>query len=194
MIQIDDVLVSLDVLDQYFCCDLNVCHGECCIEGDAGAPVELDEVAELENVLDVVWDDLSMEARIVINKQGVVYTDSEGDLVTSIVNNKDCVFTCYDEHGCCYCAIEKAYRAGKTNFYKPVSCHLYPIRVKDFGEFKGINYHRWDVCKAAVLLGKKLNLRVYQFLKEPLIRKFGQLWYNELEDCVRELKEKKMID
>ena len=174
MIQIDDVLVSLDVLDQYFCCDLNACHGECCIEGDAGAPVELDEVAELENVLDAVWDDLSLEARIVINKQGVVYTDSEGDLVTSIVNNKNCVFTCYDEKGCCFCAIEKAYRAGKTNFYKPVSCHLYPIRVKDFGEFKGVNYHRWDVCKAAVLLGKKLDLRVYQFLKEPLIRKFGQ--------------------
>ena len=194
MIQIDDVLVSLDVLDQYFCCDLNACHGECCIEGDAGAPVELDEVAELENVLDVVWDDLSLEARIIINKQGVVYTDSEGDLVTSIVNNKNCVFTCYDEKGCCFCAIEKAYRAGKTNFYKPVSCHLYPIRVKDSGEFKGVNYHRWDVCKAAVLLGKKRDLRVYQFLKEPLIRKFGQPWYDELEDCVRELKEKKMID
>ena len=194
MIQIDDVLVSLDVLDQYFCCDLNACHGECCIEGDAGAPVELDEVAELENVLDAVWDDLSLEARIVINKQGVVYTDSEGDLVTSIVNNKNCVFTCYDEKGCCFCAIEKAYRAGKTNFYKPVSCHLYPIRVKDFGEFKGVNCHRWDVCKAAVLLGKKLDLRVYQFLKEPLIRKFGQPWYDELEDCVKELIEKKMID
>ena len=194
MIQIDDVLVSLDVLDQYFCCDLNACHGECCIEGDAGAPVELDEVAELENVLDAVWDDLSLEARIVINKQGVVYTDSEGDLVTSIVSNKNCVFTCYDEKGCCFCAIEKAYRAGKTNFYKPVSCHLYPIRVKDFGEFKGVNYHRWDVCKAAVLLGKKLDLRVYQFLKEPLIRKFGQPWYDELEDCVKELIEKKMID
>lgn len=194
MIQIDDVLVSLDVLDQYFCCDLNACHGECCIEGDAGAPVELDEVAELENVLDAVWDDLSLEARIVINKQGVVYTDSEGDLVTSIVNNKNCVFTCYDEKGSCFCAIEKAYRAGKTNFYKPVSCHLYPIRVKDFGEFKGVNYHRWDVCKAAVLLGKKQDLRVYQFLKEPLIRKFGQPWYDELEDCVKELKEKKMID
>ena len=194
MIQIDDVLVSLDVLDHYFCCDLNACHGEFCIECDAGAPVELDEVAELENVLDAVWDDLSLEARIVINKQGVVYTDSEGDLVTSIVNNKNCVFTCYDEKGCCFCAIEKAYRAGKTNFYKPVSCHLYPIRVKDFGEFKGVNYHRWDVCKAAVLLGKKLDLRVYQFLKEPLIRKFGQPWYDELEDCVKELIEKKMID
>lgn len=194
MIQIDDVIVSLDVLEERFCCNLEACKGECCIEGDAGAPVELDEVAELEEVLDVIWDDLSPEAQAVINKQGVVYTDCDGDLVTSIVNNKDCVFTCYDEKGGCYCAIEKAYREGKTKFYKPVSCHLYPIRVKDFGQFKGVNYHRWDVCKAAVLLGKKLDLRVYEFLKEPLIRKFGQAWYDELEDCVRELKEKKMID
>ncbi|MDO4215799.1 MAG: DUF3109 family protein [Bacteroidales bacterium] len=194
MIQIDDVIVSLDVLEERFCCNLEACKGECCIEGDAGAPVEFDEVAELEEVLDVIWDDLSPEAQAVINKQGVVYTDCDGDLVTSIVNNKDCVFTCYDEKGGCYCAIEKAYREGKTKFYKPVSCHLYPIRVKDFGQFKGVNYHRWDVCKAAVLLGKKLDLRVYEFLKEPLIRKFGQAWYDELEDCVRELKEKKMID
>lgn len=194
MIQIDDVIVSLDVLEERFCCNLEACKGECCIEGDAGAPVELDEVAELEEVLDVIWDGLSPEAQAVINKQGVVYTDCDGDLVTSIVNNKDCVFTCYDEKGGCYCAIEKAYREGKTKFYKPVSCHLYPIRVKDFGQFKGVNYHRWDVCKAAVLLGKKLDLRVYEFLKEPLIRKFGQAWYDELEDCVRELKEKKMID
>lgn len=194
MIQIDDVIVSLDVLEERFCCNLEACKGECCIEGDAGAPVELDEVAELEEVLDVIWDDLSSEAQAVINEQGVVYTDCDGDLVTSIVNNKDCVFTCYDEKGGCYCAIEKAYREGKTKFYKPVSCHLYPIRVKDFGQFKGVNYHRWDVCKAAVLLGKKLDLRVYEFLKEPLIRKFGQAWYDELEDCVRELKEKKMID
>lgn len=194
MIQIDDVIVSLDVLEERFCCNLEACKGECCIEGDAGAPVELDEVAELEEVLDVIWDDLSPEAQAVINKQGVVYTDCDGDLVTSIVNNKDCVFTCYDEKGGCYCAIEKAYREGKTKFYKPVSCHLYPIRVKDFGQFKGVNYHRWDVCKAAVLLGKKLDLRVYEFLKEPLIRKFGQAWYDELEDCVKELKEKKMID
>ena len=194
MIQIDDVIVSLDVLEERFCCNLEACKGECCIEGDAGAPVELDEVAELEEVLEVIWDDLSPEAQAVIDKQGVVYTDCDGDLVTSIVNNKDCVFTCYDEKGGCYCAIEKAYREGKTKFYKPVSCHLYPIRVKDFGQFKGVNYHRWDVCKAAVLLGKKLDLRVYQFLKEPLIRKFGQAWYDELEDCVRELKEKKVID
>lgn len=107
MIQIDDVVVSLDVLREKFLCNLDACKGECCIEGDAGAPVELEEVEKLEEVLPVIWDELAPEARAIIEKQGVVYTDEEGDLVTSIVNNKDCVFTCYDEKGCCYCAIEK---------------------------------------------------------------------------------------
>ena len=125
--------------------------------------------------------------------QGVVYTDEEGDLVTSIVNQKDCVFTCYDEKGYCYCAIEKAFRAGKTDFYKPISCHLYPIRIGDYGPYKAVNYHRWDVCKAAVLLGKKENLPVYKFLKEPLVRKFGEEWYKELEVAAEELKKRGMI-
>lgn len=136
---------------------------------------------------------VSPEARTVIDKQGVVYTDEEGDLVTSIVNQKDCVFTCYDEKGYCYCAIEKAFRAGKTDFYKPISCHLYPIRIGDYGPYKAVNYHRWDVCKAAVLLGKKENLPVYKFLKEPLVRKFGEEWYKELEVAAEELKKRGMI-
>lgn len=157
MIQIGDVVVSFDVLREKFLCDLDACQGICCIEGDAGAPVELDEVEKLEEVLPLIWDELSPEARTVIEEQGVVYTDCEGDLVTSIVNNKDCVFTCYDDKGCCYCAIEKAYREGRTNFYKPISCHLYPIRVGNYGLYKAVNYHRWDVCKAAILLKKKVT-------------------------------------
>ena len=193
MLQIQDVVVSFDVLKEKFLCDLSACKGACCIEGDAGAPVELDEVEKLEEVLPLIEDELSPEARAVIDKQGVVYVDQEGDLVTSIVNGKDCVFTCYDDKGCCYCAIEKAFREGKTDFMKPVSCHLYPIRVKDFGEFKGVNYNRWDVCKAAVLLGQKENLPVYKFLKEPLIRKFGAEWYEELETAVEELKKQGML-
>ena len=155
MIQIGDVVVSFDVLREKFICNLDACKGACCVEGDAGAPVELDEIEKLEEVLPVIWEELAPEARAVIEKQGVVYTDCEGDLVTSIVNNKDCVFTCYDEKGCCYCAIEKAYRDGKTDFYKPVSCHLYPIRVGNYGVYKAVNYNRWDVCKAAVLLARR---------------------------------------
>ena len=189
MIQIDDTIISIDCLSEKFCCDLDACAGICCIEGDAGAPVDLDEVEELEAALPVVWNDLSASAQTVIDKQGVVYTDEEGDLVTSIVNGKDCVFTCYDEKGCCFCALEKAYRAGKTNFYKPLSCHLYPIRLKKIGDMTALNYHRWDVCKAAVCKGEQLNLPVYRFLKEPLIRCFGQAWYDELEKAVEELKE-----
>ncbi len=193
MVQIGDVVVSLDVFREMFFCDLSACKGGCCIEGDAGAPVELEEVEKLEEVLPVVWEQLSPEARAVIDRQGVVYTDPEGDLVTSIVNGKDCVFTCYDEKGCCYCAIEKAYREGKTKFYKPVSCHLYPIRVGDYGPFQAVNYHRWNVCKAAVLLGKKEDMPLYKFLKEPLIRKFGKEWYEELELVADELRKQKMI-
>lgn len=193
MIQIDDIVVSLDVIKEKFVCDLGACKGQCCVEGDAGAPVEQDEVKELEDVLPIVWDELSEEARKVIERQGVVYTDLDGDLVTSIVNGKDCVFTCHDADGNCFCAIEKAFRAGKTKFYKPISCHLYPIRVGDFGPYKALNYHRWDVCKAAVLLGQKEGVPVYRFLKEPLIRKFGQAWYDELEIAARELKEQGYI-
>ncbi len=193
MLQIQDVVVSFDVLKEKFLCDLHACKGACCIEGDAGAPVELEEVEKLEEALPLIWNELSSEARNVIDKQGVVYVDQEGDLVTSIVNGKDCVFTCYDEKGCCYCAIEKAFREGKTDFIKPVSCHLYPIRVKDFGSFKGVNYNRWNVCKAAVLLGEKENMPVYKFLKEPLIRKFGKEWYDELEIAVEELKKQELL-
>ena len=186
MIQIEDIVVSSDILTEKFICNLEACQGECCIEGDAGAPVEKNEVAELEKVLPVVWDEFSPEAQAVIKKQGVVYTDQDGDLVTSIVGNKNCVFTCYDEKGCCYCAIEKSYREGKCNFYKPISCHLYPIRIENYGPYTAVNYHRWDVCKAAVILGKMKGVPVYQFLKEPLIRKFGADWYQMLSDCAEE--------
>ena len=193
LIEVGDVILSTDILTECFCCDLDACGGICCVEGDAGAPLTLDEVGELENVLDEVWPDLSAAAQAVIDQQGVAYTDRDGDLVTSIVNGKDCVFTCYDEKGYCYCAIEKAYREGKCNFYKPISCHLYPIRIGDYGPYKAVNYHRWDVCKAAVLLGKKENLPVYKFLKEPLIRKFGAEWYQELENVAKELEAQHLI-
>ena len=173
MIQIDDTLVSLDVIERYFLCDLSKCKGECCVEGDSGAPLEDSELAKLQKVLPIIWDDLSPKAQEVINKQGVAYIDEEGDTVTSIVNGKDCVFTCYDADGTCKCAIEKAYREGKTDFYKPVSCHLYPIRVTQYRDFKAVNYHRWSVCKAAEILGKIVSLPVTtpMVLVNALLRK-----------------------
>lgn len=187
MLQIQDVIVSFDVLTKCFSCDLSCCKGACCIEGDAGAPVTPEEIAEIESLLPTIWDDLSIEARKVINRQGIAYSDPEGELVTSIVNGKDCVFTCYGEDGC-YCAIEKAYRAGLCKFMKPVSCHLYPIREKKLGTLTGLNYDRWDVCRAAVLRGEKDGIPLYKYLKEPLIRRFGQQWYDELDFTVEELK------
>lgn len=194
VIQIDDTLVSVDCLSEKFCCDLEACKGACCVEGDAGAPVELDEVAGIEEALPEVWPMLSASAQAVIDRQGVAYTDEEGDLVTSIVNGKDCVFTCYDEAGHCYCALEKAFREGRTRFFKPLSCHLYPIRLKKIGDGVALNYHRWEVCKMAVEKGRRLNLPVYRFLREPLVRRFGEAWYAELEQAADELREQGYLE
>ena len=193
MVEVNGVVVSFDVFKEKFLCDLEGCNGACCIEGDAGAPITPDEVKEVEALLPEIWDELLPEAREVINKQGISYHDRSGELVTSIVNGKDCVFTCYDERGCCYCAIERAYRQGRVPFYKPVSCHLYPIRVGEYGPYRALNYDRWDVCKMAVLKGQKENLPIYKFLKEPLIRRFGEDWYAELELVAEELANQGII-
>lgn len=188
IIQVGNVLVSPDIFTEKFCCDLDKCKGQCCVEGDAGAPVTLDEIAGIEDSLDTVWTDMSASAQAIVDKQGVAYVDQEGDLVTSIVNGKDCVFTCY-ENGCCLCALERAYRAKKTDFVKPISCALYPIRVKAFNnDTFGINYNRWDVCKEAVIKGKELNLPVYKFLEGPLTRRFGVEWYKELCEVAEQLE------
>jgi hypothetical protein len=193
IIQVGDVLLSSEILTEKFCCDLSVCKGACCVEGDAGAPVTMEEIAEIEDCLDAVWGNLSASAQSVIDRQGVAYTDQEGDLVTSIVRGKNCVFTYYDDldgiHDCCLCALEKAYRAGITRFCKPVSCALYPIREKKLsGGLVGLNYNRWDVCKMAVAKGVLEDMPLYVFLRDPLIRRFGETWYQELLDTVKELK------
>lgn len=181
ILQVGDVILTSEILTECFCCDLDACKGACCVEGDSGAPLTLDEVGRLEEVLDEVWPDLSAKAQSLIDKQGVAYTDEEGDLVTSIVNGKDCVFTCYGADGCCFCATDKACREGRTAWSKPLSCALYPIREKRFANgLTGLQYHRWDICRPAVAKGRELNLKVYRFLKEPLIRRFGEEWYTEL--------------
>jgi hypothetical protein len=193
MLQIDDTIISLDLLEEMFCCNLHACKGICCVEGNAGAPLEAKELKQLEDILPVVWDDLSPKARQIIRKQGVAYLDEDGEYVTSIVDGKDCVFTCYTEENVCICAIEKAYKNGKTDFYKPISCHLYPVRIAKYNDFRAVNYHRWQVCRPAVSLGRKKRLKVYEFLKEPLIRKFGTEWYEQLNIAARELIDTKCI-
>lgn len=188
LIEVGDVILSTDILTECFCCDLDACHGICCVEGDSGAPLTLDEVGSLEDVLDDVWPDLSAKAQSVIDRQGVAYTDPDGDLVTSIVNGRDCVFTCYDAAGCCFCATDKAFREGRTVWRKPVSCELYPIREKRLANnLVGLHYHRWDVCRPAVAKGRELQLPIYKFLREPLVRRFGTEWYEELCSVAEQL-------
>ena len=178
MLMVGDVIVHMDIVTEYFCCDISKCQGRCCEEGDAGAPVTLDEVAYIENQLDRIWPEMSAQAQAVIDRQGVAYTDPEGELVTSIIGSCDCCF-----RGQKGCLLPK----------RPISCHLYPIREKKLGSLVGINYHRWDICKDAIALGKERGIRVYQFLKEPLIRRFGEEWYAELEQVVEQLEKRYYI-
>ena len=203
IIQIDNVLVSAEILTESFCCHLSKCKGICCIEGDAGAPITFEELALLEDNLEAIKKDLSIEAQLVIASQGVAYTDKDGDLVTSIVNGKDCVFTCYEDillnepdtenndnivKNCCLCAYERAYRKKLINWPKPISCALYPIRESKLSNgMTALVYHRWEVCKDAIKKGKELSLPLYKFLKEPLIRRFGLEWYEALCTAAKEL-------
>lgn len=180
MLQIKDTLVSLDLIERYFCCDLDACLGACCIEGDSGAPVTEAECDAIRRVLPVVEPLMLPSGRDAVRRNGVSYIDVEGDLVTTIVDGRNCAFTCYAPGGKCLCALEQAYREGKTDFCKPQSCHLYPVRLKQYDGFLAVNYHRWKICKPAEVLGRKKGIRAYQFLREPLINRFGQEWYDEL--------------
>ena len=186
MLQIEDTLVSLDLIERFFCCDMIACKGKCCIEGEAGAPLEKREFDMLRKILPAVWDDLSPQAREVIQKQGVGYIDRSGEFVTSIVNGKDCVFTCYDSSGICRCAIEKAFHEKRIDFLKPISCRLYPVRVTQYNNYMAVNYHRWEVCRPAEILGEKKQIPLYRFLHDPLIHKFGENWYDVLDVFVKE--------
>ena len=184
MFLIQNTLVSLDVLEKEFCCDLETCHGCCCIEGDAGCPVSDEELKQIEQLLPELLPNMTPEAREVVEKQGLSYLDPSGEQVLSIVNGKDCVFARTDHSGWTYCLIEKTAKSqeprAKSQFPKPISCALYPIRLTKVGEYTGVEYHRWDICHYARVLGKKKHIPLYQFLKEPLIRRFGQEWYDEL--------------
>ena len=187
MLQINDTIISFDLFDQYFVCDLSLCKGICCVEGDSGAPLEEEEIEKIEDLLPMIWDDLSKKSQKLIETQGVFYIDEENEPVTSIVNGRECVFVYTDENGIYKCAIEKAFREGKTDFYKPISCHLYPVRVQRYKEFRAVNYHKWDICKCARVRGSELKTPLYKFLKEPLIRKFGEDWYEQMEAAEKEL-------
>ena len=192
MIKIGDTLVSLDVIEKFFCCDLDTCLGACCIEGDAGAPLTEEEDRHLKEMIEEIKPHLTEKASKAIDDEGASYLDPEGELVTQLIDGSACVYTCMEKGGMCLCALEKARREGNEKFFKPISCSLYPVRVKDYGNFKAVNYDRWKICRSAEALGRKKGIRVYEFLKEPLIRRFGQEWYDELALTAEEwLKQKK---
>ncbi len=189
MLQIGNTLISTDVLEKKFVCDLEKCRGACCVAGDSGAPLDEDELQILEKIYPKVAPYLTEDGRKSIEKYGKYVIDSDGDYVTPLVNGElECAYTIF-EGGIAKCGIEKAHADGKIKFKKPISCHLYPIRINKLKNgVEALNYHKWDLCKAACTLGKKLDVRVYQFLKAPLIRKYGEKWFEELEIAVEHLE------
>ena len=183
MIIVGQTLVSEDLFDQQFVCDLNACKGACCIEGESGAPIEADELLRIEENLEAVKPFMRSEGLKAIEASGPYVVDEDGEFVTSLVSKHGaCVFVTFDEKGIAKCALEQAYNAGATNWKKPISCHLYPVRLAQLTEYVAVNYHRWQVCEPACACGSALKVPVYRFLKEPLIRRFGEAWYAELEE------------
>ncbi|HAA11486.1 MAG TPA: DUF3109 domain-containing protein [Cytophagales bacterium] len=186
MLVLDSTIISDDVVDQKFVCDLNKCKGACCVEGDLGAPLDQNELLTMEEILPEVMPYLSEEGRQVLEKEGAFVLDEEGDFSTPTIEGRECAYAYYDEQQVLKCGIEQAYLDKKINFKKPISCHLYPIRISRYEHYEAINYHEWSICSPACELGESLKVPVYQFLKEPLIRKYGEGWYADLETKVEE--------
>lgn len=183
MIEIDDKVVHFDVFRKCFACDIAKCKGICCVEGDSGAPLEKAEEDKLKEILPKIYSRLTEEAKAVIDEKGVSMLDIEGELTTSIIGKAGaCVFANKTDDGIIYCEIEKAWEEGLVDFRKPISCHLYPIRVKKYSSFEAVNYDVWNICKDAVKLGNEKNVKIFEYLKEPLIRKYGEECYKEM--CV----------
>lgn len=184
MIKIGDVLVSDDIREKEFVCNLEKCKGACCVEGDLGAPLEEDELEILKEIYPKVKPYLTKEGIKAIEEQGTHILDEDGDFSTPTIGGKECAYALYDEKGILKCGIEQAYYDGKVTWKKPISCHLYPIRITKKKNFEAVNYHKWSICSPACSFGKELGVPVYKFLKEPLIRKYGQAWYNELVNAI----------
>jgi len=181
MFQLGKTIVSEDVIEKDFVCNLSACKGACCIDGDAGAPLEKEETKILEEIYPKIKSFLRKEGVLAIEEQGPWITGDFGELETPLIDGKDCAYVIFDKKNTALCAIEEAYNQGVVDWKKPVSCHLYPIRVKDYNEFSAVNYNKWEICDDACTLGKELQVPVYKFVKQALIRKFGIDWYEELE-------------
>lgn len=180
MIVIDNTIVSDDLKEACFVCDLSKCKGACCVEGDAGAPLDEAEISILEDSIDYIYPYMRQESVREIERNGVFDYDEYGHYVTPLVNGKECAFVVFNDEGIALCAIENAWKEGKTTFRKPISCHLYPIRLSRYKDFEAVNYHQWHICSPAIEYGKKLKVPVYEFLKEALIRKYGERYFEQL--------------
>lgn len=180
MIQIGDTVISELLFEKNFVCNLNACKGACCVEGDAGAPLEQEELEELEKAYPIVKEYLS-EKSIKALEEDLYTVDDEGEYVTQLVDKKECAYVMFDDNGIAKCAIEQAYLDKKITFKKPISCHLFPVRLSKLKHYTAVNYAHWNICNDACQLGDQLKVKTYQFLKEPLIRKFGEKWFRELE-------------
>lgn len=177
---VENAVISDDIRENFFVCNLSKCRGACCVEGDSGAPLEESELSVLEEIYEDVKPFLTPEGVRQIEQQGKYVVDEDNDYVTPIINGRECVYAVRDQQGILKCGIEEAHRAGKTDFKKPISCHLYPLRIDTYDHYDAINYHRWHICSPACDLGQELRVPLYRFLREPLVRKYGQLWYDEL--------------
>ncbi|MDV3309073.1 MAG: DUF3109 family protein [Cyclobacteriaceae bacterium] len=186
MIKVGDVLVSDEIRDREFVCNLEKCKGACCVEGDYGAPLEVEELAILRDIYPKIKSYLTEKGIKTIEAEGTHVVDPEGDYATPVIKGRECVYSHYDEKGILKCAIEEAHKDGKISFRKPISCHLYPIRITKKKGFEAVNYHKWHICSPACTLGRQLQVPLYKFLKEPLIRKYGEAWYEELVHAVEQ--------
>ncbi|WP_233899964.1 DUF3109 family protein [Tenacibaculum piscium] len=185
MFQLGKTLVSESIIDTDFVCNISACKGACCIDGDAGAPLEKEETTILEDIYPQIKPFLRKEGIKAIEEQGTWVTGDFGELETPLINGADCAYVIFDDKNTALCAIEEAYNQGIVTWKKPVSCHLYPVRIKEYSEFSAVNYDKWDICDDACSLGKELQVPVYKFVKQALIRKFGQNWYDELEEVAQ---------
>lgn len=192
MIAIDKTLLSEELFDVHFACDLSACKGICCVEGESGAPLEEEELQILEDIYPQVEPFMREEGKQAVQELGFFEVDVDGDYVTPLVNGAECAYVTFTEDGIALCAIEQAYRAGKVSWQKPISCHLYPIRIKALKDFDAINYHKWHICEPACSCGAKMQMPVYRFCKDSLVRKYGQAWYDTLDEAYRMWKEQEI--
>ncbi|MFO7719534.1 MAG: DUF3109 family protein [Gillisia sp.] len=187
MFQIGKTIVSEEIVQKDFLCNLSACKGACCIAGDAGAPLEEKETKILEEIYPLVKPFLRKKGIEAIERQGTSVIGEDGEFETPLVDGADCAYVTFDNRGTALCGIEEAYNQGEIKWKKPVSCHLYPVRVQEYSEFAAVNYHHWEICDDACTLGKELQVPVYKFVKEALIRKFGEDWFMELEKAAATL-------